>query len=184
MKRVNVKVTGIMSFVMDDDEKLEDVLTEATLAKVLKSTVLNSHDVANENLDWAVYYNKKYGKLLQMVLGSGMNISEDDGKMVNGVFVQYDRDIVGSTYDISDEFGQALIDGGKVIEDGDCDGAIYFDDKTSLEVDNGDGDHEAQWVGYKKQMGNIGHRDCLAGYLDIIGYNSDKVDDWKLIAKG
>ena len=184
MKRVTVEVNGIMSFVMDDDEKLEDMLTEATLVKLLKSKVLDSHEVANENLDWAVYYNKKYGKLLQIVLGSGMNIHEDDGRLVNGTFVQYDRDIVGSTYDISDELGQALIDGRKVIDDGDCDGAIYFDDKTSLEVDNGDGNQEAQWVGYRGQMGNIGHRECLAGYLDIIGYDSDEVDDWKLVAKG
>jgi len=184
MKRVTVEVKGIMSFVMDDNEKLEDVLTEATLAKVLESNVLDSHDVADESLDWAVYYNKKYGKLLQMVLGSGMNISEDDGIQVNGAFVQYDRDIVGSTYDISDELGQALLDGSKVIDDGDCDGAIYFTDKTKLEVDDGDGDHEAQWVGFRGQMGNIGHRECLCGYLDIIGYNSDEADDWKLVAKG
>ena len=37
MKRVNVKVTGIVSLMIDDDENLKDVLTEATLVKVTSS---------------------------------------------------------------------------------------------------------------------------------------------------
>lgn len=185
MKRVNVKVTGIVSLMIDDDENLKDVLTEATLVKVTSSNVIESHEVDDNALDWAVYYNEKYGVLLQMVLGSGSNISDEDGKYINGVFVPYDQDIVGSTYSISDKLGKELLEGKHEVY-GACDGELTIDDK-SLDVEDSDDneqDYEAQWVGYKKQMGNIGHRDCLVGYLDIIGYNSDEVDDWKLIAKG
>ena len=186
MKRVNVKVTGIVSLIIDDDETLKDVLTETTLVKVTSSKVIESHEVDDEALDWAVYYNEKYGVLLQMVLGSGSNISDEDGKYINGVFVTYDQDIVGSTYSISAKLGKELL-AGKHEVDGSCDGELTIDDE-SLDVEDSDDDneqdYEAQWVGYKKQMGNIGHRECLAGYLDIIGYNKDEVDDWKLIAKG
>lgn len=185
MKRVNVKVTGIVSLMIDDDETLKDVLTETTLAKVTSSKVIESHEVDDNALDWAVYYNEKYGVLLQMVLGSGSNISDEDGKYINGVFVTFDQDIVGSTYNISDKLGKELLEGKHKVY-GACDGELTIDDKSiDVEVsDDGEQNYEAQWVGYKKQMGNIGHRDCLAGYLDIIGYNSDEVDDWKLIAKG
>ena len=179
MKRVNVKVSGIVSLMIDDDETLKEVLTETTLVKVTSSKVIESHEVSEEALDWAIYYNEKYGVLLQMVLGSGSNISDEDGQYINGVFVTYDQDIVGSTYRISDKLGKELLD-GKHDVDGACDG-------ESLDVEESDDDeqdYEAQWVGYKKQMGNIGHRDCLAGYLDIIGYNNAEVDDWKLVAKG
>ena len=186
MKRVNVKVTGIVSLIIDDDETLKDVLTETTLVKVTSSKVIESHEVDDEALDWAVYYNEKYGVLLQMVLGSGSNISDEDGQYINGVFVTYDQDIVGSTYSISAKLGKELL-AGKHEVDGSCDGELTIDDE-SLDVEDSDDDneqdYEAQWVGYKKQMGNIGHRECLAGYLDIIGYNKDEVDDWKLIAKG
>lgn len=186
MKRVNVKVTGIVSLMIDDDETLKDVLTETTLVKVTSSKVIESHEVDDNALDWAVYYNEKYGVLLQMVLGSGSNISDEDGKYINGVFVTYDQDIVGSTYSISAKLGKELL-AGKHEVDGSCDGELTIDDK-SLDVEDADADneqdYEAQWVGYQKQMGNIGHRECLAGYLDIVGYNSDEVDDWKLVAKG
>ena len=186
MKRVNVKVTGIVSLIIDDDETLKDVLTETTLVKVTSSKVIESHEVDDEALDWAVYYNENYGVLLQMVLGSGSNISDEDGKYINGVLVTYDQDIVGSTYSISAKLGKELL-AGKHEVDGSCDGELTIDDE-SLDVEDSDDDneqdYEAQWVGYKKQMGNIGHRECLAGYLDIIGYNKDEVDDWKLIAKG
>lgn len=186
MKRVNVKVTGIVSLMIDDDETLEDVLTQATLVKVTSSNVIEYHEVDDNALDWAVYYNEKYGVLLQMVLGSGSNISDEDGKYINGVFVTYDQDIVGSTYSISDKLGKELLEGKHKV-DGSCDGELTIDDET-LDVEDSDSDgeqeYEAQWVGYQKQMGNIGHRECLSGYLDIIGYNSDEVDDWKLVAKG
>lgn len=186
MKRVNVKVTGIVSLMIDDDETVDDVLTKTTLVKVTSSKVIESHEVSEEALDWAVYYNEKYGVLLQMVLGSGSNISDEDGQYINGVFVTYDQDIVGSTYRISDKLGKELLE-GKHDVDGACDGELTIDGET-LDVEDSDDDneqdYEAQWVGYKKQMGNIGHRDCLAGYLDIIGYNSNEVDDWKLVAKG
>lgn len=185
MKRVNVKVTGIVSLMIDDDETLKDVLTEATLVKVTSSKVIESHEVDDNALDWAVYYNEKYGVLLQMVLGSGSNISGEDGKYINGVFVTFDQDIVGSTYNISDKLGKELLEGKHEVY-GACDGELTIDDKSIdvEESDDGEQNYEAQWVGYKKQMGNIGHRDCLSGYLDIIGYNSNEVDDWKLIAKG
>lgn len=185
MKRVNVEVKGVISLMIDDDETVEDVLTHATLVDVKQSKVIESHEVDDNALDWAVYYNEKYGVLLQMVLGSGSNISDEDGKYINGVFVTFDQDIVGSTYNISDKLGKELLAGKHEVY-GACDGELTIDDK-SLDVedsDDGEQNYEAQWVGYKKQMGNIGHRDCLAGYLDIIGYNSDEVDDWKLIAKG
>ena len=186
MKRVNVKVTGIVSLMIDDDETLKDVLTETTLVKVTSSKVIESHEVDDKALDWAVYYNEKYGVLLQMVLGSGSNISGEDGKYINGVLVTFDQDIVGSTYRISDKLGKELL-AGKHEVDGSCDGELTIDGK-SLDVEDADADneqdYEAQWVGYQKQMGNIGHRECLAGYLDIIGYNSNEVDDWKLVAKG
>lgn len=186
MKRVNVKVSGIVSLMIDDDETVEDVLTQATLVAVKQSKVIESHEVADEALDWAVYYNEKYGVLLQMVLGSGSNISDEDGKYINGVLVTFDQDIVGSTYRISDKLGQELLEGKHEVY-GACDGELTIDDK-SIDVEDSDSDgeqdYEAQWVGYQKQMGNIGHRECLAGYLDIIGYNSNEVDDWKLIAKG
>lgn len=186
MKRVNVKVSGIVSLMIDDDENLKDVLTETTLVKVTRSTVIESHEVSEDALDWAVYYNPSYGVLLQMVLGSGSNISDEDGKYINGVFVTFDQDIVGSTYHISDKLGKELLEGKHEV-DGACDGELTIDGET-LDVEDSDDDneqdYEAQWVGYKKQMGNIGHRDCLAGYLNIIGYSGDFVDDWKLVAKG
>ena len=184
MKRVNVEVKGIISLMIDDDESVEDVLTHATLVDVKQATMIESHEVDRNALDWAVYYNEKYGVLLQMVLGSGSNISDDDGKYINGVFVTFDQDIVGSTYRISDELGKELLEGKHTV-DGSCDGELTIDDET-YEVESSDNEHdyEAQWVGYQKQMGHIGHRDCLAGYLDIIGYNSNEVDDWKLVAKG
>ena len=186
MKRVTVEVKGIISLMLDDDENVKDVLTKATLVSVKRSSVIDSHEVSEEALDWAVYYNPSYGVLLQMVLGSGSNISDEDGQYINGVFVTYDQDIVGSTYRISDKLGKELLD-GKHDVDGACDGELTIDGET-LDVEDSDDDneqdYEAQWVGYKKQMGNIGHRDCLAGYLDIIGYNNAEVDDWKLVAKG
>ena len=184
MKRVNVEVTGVISLMIDDDVNVKDILTNATLVDVKKSKVIESHEVSDWVQDWAVYYNEKYGVLLQMVLGSGSNISDDDGKYINGVFVTFDQDIVGSTYHISDKLGKELLEGKHEV-DGSCDGVLTIDGK-SVEVEDSEGeqDYEAQWVGYQKQMGNIGHRDCLAGYLDIIGYNSDEVDDWKLVAKG
>lgn len=184
MKRVNVEVKGVISLMLDDDETVEEVLTHATLVDVKQSTVIESHEVDDTALDWAVYYNEKYGVLLQMVLGSGVNISDEDGKYINGVFVTFDQDIVGSTYRIGDELGKELLDGKHEV-DGSCDGELTIDGK-SVDVENSDteGDYEAQWVGYQKQMGNIGHRECLSGYLDIIGYNIDEVDDWKLVAKG
>jgi len=74
MKRVNVEVKGVISLMIDDDANVEDVLTHATLVDVKQSTVIESHEVSEEALDWAVYYNEKYGVLLQMVLGSGSNI--------------------------------------------------------------------------------------------------------------
>ena len=186
MKRVNVEVKGVISLMIDDDETVEDVLTNATLVAVKESKVIESHEVSEEALDWAVYYNEKYGVLLQMVLGSGSNISDEDGKYINGVFVTYDQDIVGSTYSISDKLGKELLE-GKHDVDGACDGELTIDGETINVEDSDDDneqDYEAQWVGYQKQMGNIGHRDCLAGYLDIIGYNNAEVDDWKLVAKG
>lgn len=184
MKRVNVEVKGVISLMIDDDETVEDVLTQATLVDVKKSKVIESHEVADEALDWAVYYSAKYGVLLQMVLGSGSNISDDDGQYINGVFVTYDQDIVGSTYSISKKLGKELL-AGKHKVDGECDGELTIDGESiDVEDADNDDDYEAQWVGYKKQMGNIGHRECLAGYLDIIGYNSDEVDDWKIVAKG
>ena len=185
MKRVNVEVNGVISLMIDDDESVEDVLTHATLVDVKQSKVIESHEVDDNALDWAVYYNEKYGVLLQMVLGSGSNISDEDGKYINGVFVTFDQDIVGSTYNISDKLGKELLEGKHEVY-GACDGELTIDDK-SIDVeasDDGEQNYEAQWVGYKKQMGNIGHRDCLAGYLDIIGYNNAEVDDWKLVAKG
>ena len=98
----------------------------------------------------------------------------------------FDQDIVGSTYSISDKLGKELLE-GKHDVDGACDGELTIDGET-IDVEDADSeseqDYEAQWVGYQKQMGNIGHRDCLAGYLDIIGYNNAEVDDWKLVAKG
>ena len=184
MKRVNVEVKGVISLMIDDDETVEDVLTHATLVDVQQSKVIESHEVADDALEWAVYYNAKYGVLLQMVLGSGSNISDDDGQYINGVFVTYDQDIVGSTYNVSDELGKELLDGKHEV-DGTCDGELTIDGESiDVEDADNDDDYEAQWVGYKKRMGNIGHRECLAGYLDIIGYNSDEVDDWKIVAKG
>lgn len=184
MKRVNVEVKGVISLMIDDDVNVEDILTNATLVDVKESKVIESHEVSEDALDWAVYYNEKYGVLLQMVLGSGSNISDDDGKCINGVFVTFDQDIVGSTYSISDKLGKELLEGKHEV-DGSCDGVLTIDGE-SIDVEDSDGeqDYEAQWVGYQQQMGNIGHRDCLAGYLDIVGYNSNEVDDWKLVAKG
>lgn len=185
MKRVNVEVKGVISLMIDDDVNVEDILTETTLVKVTSSKVIESHEVSEEALDWAVYYNEKYGVLLQMLLGSGLNISDDDGKYINGVFVTFDQDIVGSTYRISDELGKELLEGKHEVK-GEWDGELTIDGKSIdvEESDNDEQDYETQWVGYQKQMGNIGHRECLAGYLDIIGYNSGEVDDWKLVAKG
>ena len=184
MKRVNVEVKGVISLMLDDDETVEDVLTHATLVDVQQSKVIESHEVADDALEWAVYYNEKYGVLLQMVLGSGSNISDEDGQYINGVFVTYDQDIVGSTYNVSDELGKELLDGKHEV-DGTCDGELTIDGESiDVEDADNDDDYKAQWVGYKKRMGNIGHRECLAGYLDIIGYNSDEVDDWKIVAKG
>lgn len=184
MKRVNVEVNGVISLMIDDDETVEDVLTHATLVDVKQSKVIESHEVSEEALDWAVYYNEKYGVLLQMVLGSGANISDEDGKYINGVFVTFDQDIVGSTYHISDKLGKELLESKHEV-DGACDGELTIDGKSiNVEDSDGEQDYEAQWVGYQKQMGNIGHRDCLAGYLDIVGYNRDEVDDWKLVAQG
>lgn len=184
MKRVNVEVKGVISLMIDDDETVEDVLTHATLADVKESKVIDTHDVDDKALDWAVYYNEKYGVLLQMVLGSGSNISDEDGQYINGVFVTYDQDIVGSTYSISAELGKELLEGKHEV-DGTCDGVLTIDGNDLNVEDSGDGqDYEAQWVGYRKQMGDIGHRECLIGYLDLIGYNSNEVDDWKMVAKG
>ena len=188
MKRVNVEVKGVISLMIDDDETVEDVLTHATLVAVKESTVIESHEVSEEALDWAVYYNEKYGVLLQMVLGSGSNISDEDGQYINGVFVTYDQDIVGSTYSISAELGKELLEGKHEV-DGTCDGVLTIDGndlnvEDSDDSDDGDQEYEAQWVGYRKQMGDIGHRECLIGYLDLIGYNSNEVDDWKMVAKG
>ena len=191
MKRVNVEVKGVISLMIDDDETVEDVLTHATLADVKESKVIESHEVDDKALDWAVYYNEKYGVLLQMVLGSGSNISDEDGQVINGVFVTYDQDIVGSTYSISAELAKELLEGKHEV-DGSCDGVLTIDGKDmnveesddDEDEDDGDQDYEAQWVGYRKQMGDIGHRECLIGYLDIIGYNSNEVDDWKMVAKG
>lgn len=184
MKRVNVEVKGVISLMIDDDETVEDVLTQATLANVTESKVIDTHEVDDKALDWAVYYNEKYGVLLQMVLGSGSNISDEDGQYINGVFVTYDQDIVGSTYSISAELAKELLEGKHEV-DGSCDGVLTIDGNDLNVEDSGDDqDYEAQWVGYQKQMGNIGHRECLIGYLDLIGYNSNEVDDWKLVAKG
>jgi hypothetical protein len=186
MKRVTVEVKGIISLMLDDDENVKDVLTNATLVNVKRSSVIDSHEVSEEALDWAVYYNPSYGVLLQMVLGSGSNISDEDGQYINGVFVTYDQDIVGSTYRISDKLGKELLEGKHEV-DGACDGELTIDGE-SIDVEAADSeseqDYETQWVGYQKQMGNIGHRECLAGYLNIIGYSGDFVDDWKLVAKG
>lgn len=184
MKRVTVEVKGVISLMLDDDETVEDVLTNATLVNVKRPRVIDSHEVSEEALDWAVYYNPSYGVLLQMVLGSGSNISDEDGKYINGVFVTYDQDIVGSTYRISEQLGKELLEGKHEV-DGACDGELTIDGEAiDVEDAENDSDYEAQWVGYQKQMGNIGHRECLAGYLNIIGYSGDFVDDWKLVAKG
>jgi hypothetical protein len=184
MKRVTVEVKGIVSFMLDDDETLEDKLTEVTLNAISEFKIIDEHDVSDQSLDWAVYYNKRLGTLLQMVLGSGSNIADEDGQYSNGVLVTYDQDIVGSTYRIGDRLGDELLDGKHEV-DGACDGELTIDGKPiNVEDSESDGDYEAQWVGYKTKMGLLGSKECLSGYLDICGYNCMEIDDWKLVAKG
>lgn len=180
MKRVTVEVKGIVSFMLGDDEALEDKLTEVTLNSISEVKTIDEHDVSDQSLDWAVYYNKKHGTLLQMVLGSGSNISDEDGEYSNGVLVTFDQDIVGSTYCISDKLGDELLDGVHEV-DGACDGELTIDGKP---INADDSEYEAQWVGYKTKMGLLGSKECLSGYLDICGYNCMEIDDWKLVAKG
>ena len=59
MKRVTVEVKGIVSFMLDDDETLEDKLTEVTLNSISEFKTIDEHDVSDQSLDWAVYYNKR-----------------------------------------------------------------------------------------------------------------------------
>lgn len=178
MKRVTVEVKGIASFMLGDDEALEDKLTEVTLNSISEVKTIDEHDVSDQSLDWAVYYNKKHGTLLQMVLGSGSNIFDEDGKYINGVLVTFDQDIVGSTYRISDTLGDELLDGVHEV-DGACDGELTIDGKPIS-----DGEYEAQWMGYKTNMGLLGSKECLSGYLDLCDYDCMEIDDWKLVAKG
>ena len=180
MKRVTVEVKGIVSFMLDDDETLEDKLTEVTLNSISEFKTIDEHDVSDQSLDWAVYYNKRLGTLLQMVLGSGSNIADEDGQYSNGVLVTYDQDIVGSTYRISDRLGDELLDGKHEV-DGACDGELTIDGKS---INAEDSEPEAQWVGYKTKMGLLGSNECLSGYLDVCGYNWMEINDWKLVAQG
>jgi hypothetical protein len=124
--------------------------------------------------DWVVYYNKEFGTLLQMVLGSGSNLADDDGQYINGVFVPFDRDIVGSCYTAPEGFDPE--NHGEI--DGSCDGELTLDGKALEQQEYLD-----QWVGYEQKMGRMGTKDCLIGYLDLNGARWG-LDDWILVAKG
>jgi hypothetical protein len=109
-----------------------------------------------------------------MVVGSGSNLSDEDGEYINGVFVPFDRDIVGSYYDAPEDFDPAK----HGVIDGEYDGELTLDGKPLAH-----GEYLDQWVGYKQKMGRLGTRDCLLGYLDLNGARWG-MDDWILVAKG
>jgi hypothetical protein len=175
MKRVMVEVKGVVSVTINDGDDLKEAIQHATLDIVQDMTV--SREVAVDDgvePDWVVYYNKEFGTLLQMVLGSGSNLADDDGQYINGVFVPFDRDIVGSCYTAPE--GVDPENHGEI--DGSCDGELTLDGKALEQQEYLD-----QWVGYEQKIGRMGTKDCLIGYLDLNGARWG-LDDWILVAKG
>ena len=176
MKRIHVNVTGVAYLIVEDDADIKEAMEHATLDIVQSVTATKEEDTPtlNDEPDWVVYYNKEFNSLLQMVLGSGANLSDEDGKYINGVFVPFDRDIVGSTYTAPEGFDPS--NHGEI--DGSCDGELTIDGKAMEQ-----GEYLDQWVGYAQKMGRLGTKDCLIGYLDLNGARWG-LDDWILVAKG
>ena len=175
MKRVMVEVKGVVSVTINDGDDLKEAIQNTTLDIVQEITPMREVAVDDGvEPDWVVYYNKEFNSLLQMVLGSGSNLSDEDGQYINGVFVPFDRDIVGSCYEAPEGFDPE--NHGEL--DGSCDGELTLDGKALEQSEYLD-----QWVNYEQKMGRMGTKDCLIGYLDLNGARWG-MDDWILVAKG
>ena len=177
MKRIMCEVKGVVTVEIGECDDIKEAIQHATLDIVQDIKTTHEDAVPEDEPEWVVYYNKEFNSLLQMVLGSGMNIDDSegaDGEYINGVWVPFNRDIVGSCYDAPDGFDPE--NPGEL--DGSCDGGLMRNGEYLEPSDTLD-----QWVNYKRKMGRLGTKACLIGYLDLNGARWG-LDDWKLVAKG
>ena len=177
MKRIMYEVKGVVTVEVGECDDIKEAIQQATLDIVQEIKPTKEDAVPEDEPEWVVYYNKEFNSLLQMGLGSGMNIDDSegaDGEYINGVWVPFNCDIVGSYYDAPDGFDPE--NPGEL--DGSCDCGLklngeYLEPSEPL----------AHWVTYKRKMGRLGTKDCLIGYLDLNGARWG-IDGWKLVAKG
>lgn len=195
MKRVTMKVTGTVSFNLDDGDGIDEKLQKVTLDKILDSKEIDSEEIAVEDNEWALFYHKATGVLLQLVEGDGSNLDDSefgDGMFINDAWCPFDTDVIGTCYYIDDALVQA-IKAGKYIVDGGWIDALFIDgtrvdtpnepviiDGSKITLDDWTG---TQWTNYKEKMGDVSSKTCLTGYLDLCGFNST-ADEWELVAKG